>query len=68
MSTARAAVELMANSSEDVDAKFEAFTKDLTELSLRHRIGITGEPILFVLEDIDLDRYYTCDAESRLDY
>lgn len=68
MSTARAAVELTAKSSEDVDAKFKAFTKDLTELSLKHRIGITGEPTLFILEDIDLDRYYTCDAESRLIY
>ena len=46
MSIARAAVELMANSCEEVNAKFEAFTKDLTELSLRHRIGITGEPVV----------------------
>jgi hypothetical protein len=53
---------------EAINAQFEAFTRDLTELSIKHRIGITGEPTLFILEDIDLDRTYTCDADSRLIY
>jgi hypothetical protein len=65
MSTAKAAVE---QTDQDVEAQFEAFTKDLTELSLKHKIGIAGDPVLFVLEDIDLDRVYTCDADSRLTY
>jgi hypothetical protein len=54
--------------SEDTNAKFEAFVRDLTELSLRHRIGIAGDPVLFILEDVDLDRTYACDADSALVY
>ena len=65
MSTARLAV---AEPSQDVDVDFDAFARDLTELSLKHRIGIAGDPVLFVLEDIDLDRVYACDADSRLTY
>jgi len=68
MSTARARVEPATQNQQDIEAQFEAFTRDLTELSLKYRIGITGEPTLFILEDIDLDRVYTCDAESRLVY
>jgi hypothetical protein len=58
----------MTQNQEAINAQFEAFTRDLTELSLKHRIGIAGEPVLFILEDIDLDRTYTCDADSRLVY
>lgn len=65
MSTARTAME---QKDENVEAQFEAFTRDLTELSLKHRIGIAGDPVLFILEDIDLDRVYACDADSRLTY
>ena len=65
MSTARLAV---AEPSQNVDVDFDAFARDLTELSLKHRIGIAGDPVLFVLEDIDLDRVYTSDADSRLTY
>lgn len=44
------------------------FLDALTEFSRRYKIGITGKPVLFVLENEDFDRVYSCDAESRLDY
>lgn len=65
MSTVKVAV---AKPDENVDVDFDAFAKDLTELSIKHGVGIAGDPVLFILEDIDLDRVYTCDAESRLTY
>lgn len=45
-----------------------SFLDALTEISKRYRIGVTGDPILFILEDVDLDRVYSCDAESKLVY
>jgi hypothetical protein len=44
------------------------FLDALTEISRRYKIGVTGEPILFVMEDDDLERIYSCDAESRLSF
>jgi hypothetical protein len=50
------------------DAEVAAFLQALTELSRQHKIGITGEPVLFSLEDEDVDREYAIDAESNLIY
>ena len=50
------------------DAEVSAFLNALTELSRQHKIGITGNPILFSLEDEDTDREYTSDAESNMIY
>ena len=50
------------------DAEVEAFLHALTELSRQHKIGITGEPVLFSLEAEDMDREYTSDADSNLVY
>jgi hypothetical protein len=50
------------------DAQVAAFLSALTELSRQHKIGITGEPVLFSLEDEDIDREYASDAESNLIY
>ena len=50
------------------DAEVAAFLQALTELSRQHKIGITGEPVLFSLEDEDMDREYASDAESNLLY
>jgi hypothetical protein len=50
------------------DAEIAAFLTALTELSRQHRIGITGDPVLFSLEFEDLDREYTSDADSNLIY
>ncbi len=44
------------------------FLDALTVISRHHKIGITGEPILFVIEDDDYEKAYSCDAESRLDF
>jgi hypothetical protein len=50
------------------DAQVEAFLQALTELSRQHKIGITGESVLFSLEDEDMDREYASDADSNLIY
>jgi hypothetical protein len=50
------------------DAEVAAFLTALTELSRQYKIGITGDPVLFSLEDEDLDREYASDAESNLTY
>lgn len=42
------------------------FLDGLAELSRRHRIGITGQPILFVMEHDDFERAYTADDDSNL--
>lgn len=46
----------------------EPFLAELTELSRKYKIGIAGDPVLFCLEDEDLDRSYASDAESGLVY
>ena len=64
MSTA----ELAREKPLDADPQIEAFLRDLTQLSLQYKIGIAGNPILFCLEDEDLDRTYSSDADSALVY
>ncbi len=61
------AVQTLSKSDEP-QAQLEPFLTELTELSRKYKIGIAGEPILFCLEDEDLDRTYTSDADSALVY
>lgn len=42
------------------------FAQELTTLSKKHRIGIAGEPVLFVMEPDDDSRRYSVDGESCL--
>ena len=42
------------------------FLAELTELSVKHGIGITGAPVLFLMEQEDFAATYTIDAESNL--
>lgn len=53
---------------DDPQAELEPFLQELTELSRKYKIGITGNPVLFCLEDEDFDRTYTSDADSALVY
>ncbi len=48
------------------EEKLQAFTRELTEVSRKHGIGIAGEPDLFVFEPEDYAAVYHCDSESRL--
>lgn len=48
--------------------KMRNFLSDLGELSHKYRIGICGEPVLFVTEDIDISRQYRADSESCLHF
>lgn len=52
----------------DSEVALEPFLQELTELSRKYKIGITGNPILFCLEDEDFDRNYSSDADSALVY
>jgi hypothetical protein len=58
----------MVNNSEAEKDNLLMFLDGLTELSRKHKIGITGQPILFIMEDDDLERVYTSDAESNLSF
>ena len=49
-----------------VDTNLDFFLRELTELSLKYRIGITEPVGLFVMEDQDFDLVYSCDADGRL--
>lgn len=39
-------------------AETQEFLRELTELSLKHRIGIAGPFDIFAMEDDDFDRIY----------
>ena len=47
----------------DAEVKFLA---ELTALSQKYRLGITGDALLFLMEWDDDERTYTCDSESKL--
>ena len=47
-------------------AKCDAFLSELTELSAKYGIGITGSPILFVMKEEDFPYSYRIDSESNL--
>ena len=42
------------------------FLNELTELSSKHGIAITGEPVLFVMEPEDRQFSYRMDEQSRV--
>jgi hypothetical protein len=44
------------------------FLKKLTELSCEFGVGITGAPVLFLMEADDFERHYYSDADSRIEY
>jgi hypothetical protein len=39
-------------------AEIQEFVRELTELSLKHRMGIAGPFDIFMMEDDDFDRIY----------
>jgi len=53
---------------DDSEVELEPFLQELTELSRKHKIGIAGNPVLFCLQEEDLNRAYSSDAESALVY
>ncbi len=58
----------MTDFKRDQNDKLDEFLSALTGLSQSYRISITGTPILFVMEDDDFERTYSCDDESKLDF
>ena len=48
------------------DKQLESFLYDLTELSRRYKIGITGDMEPFVMEKDDSALAYTCNADGKL--
>ena len=47
-------------------AKVEQFLSELTELSDKYGIAITGKPVLFMMEKEDYAFAYRADDESNL--
>lgn len=45
-----------------------AFLRDLTELSRKHKIALSGEPILFEMEPEDMATEYRCDDDSIVSF
>jgi hypothetical protein len=43
-----------------------AFLVDLTDLTHKHQIAVSGQPVLIVLEREDYALQYECDAEGHL--
>jgi hypothetical protein len=52
----------------DANEKAKLFLAELTELSKRYGIAITGKPVLFVMEWEDNNSAYFADAESNLSF
>ena len=46
----------------------QIFLKELTEISFRFGLAITGAPFLFLLEPEDYDRCYRVDATDRINF
>ncbi len=63
---ATSALKLVASETPSVSEQTEAFVRELTELSHKHRIGITGSPDLFLLDRDDFALAYDCDDKSKL--
>ena len=51
---------------DDTIDKVECFLAELSEISTKHGIGISGEAVLFMLENEDHVYKYVIDDESRL--
>ena len=50
------------------EEKTARFLLELTMLSVRHGVGIAGQPTLFVMEQDDYDRTYKIDDNSKLSF
>ena len=48
--------------------KIARFLEHLTRLSLQCGIGITGKPVLFMMEPNDYERAYKIDDDSNLSF
>jgi hypothetical protein len=48
------------------DEAISPFLSELSELCRKHRIGITGDATLFVMEPVDLLLSYSVDENSKL--
>lgn len=48
--------------------KIDDFLRELTELSLKHKLGISGPFDLFVMEYDDLDRTYCDDKRGKYEF
>jgi hypothetical protein len=55
-----------ADKAATTEPDLSAFLRDLSELCRRHGLGITGTPILFVMEPEDYQLSYVADADREL--
>ncbi len=55
-----------SNVQSDIEARTQAFLNEITELSIKHGIAITGDPVLFVMEHEDYNSRYKADRDSKL--
>lgn len=51
-----------------IDVDEGEFVRELTELSRKYQIGISGSMTLFVMEPEDFERRYSCNEQSRLSF
>lgn len=58
-------IRVAAETKSDAD-KASDFARELTEITHKHGVGITGEPVLFMLEKDDASLSYDVDGESHL--
>jgi hypothetical protein len=68
-STGNVIMAQQANSLSAQESKPEKLTEfldELSELSAKYGIGITGDPVLFIMEKDDFAFSYRADAESNL--
>lgn len=56
----------MKQKAEDRKANLDAFLRELSDLSRKHGLGITGAPTLFIMEPVDWQLSYCSDANSNL--
>lgn len=49
-------------------AKVEAFLADLTTACIKHGIGLSGEPTMFVMETDDYERKFRPDDEGNISF
>lgn len=48
------------------DCATKDFLRDLTDLSVKHKIGITTDGVLFYMEHDDMPESYAVDQDSKL--
>lgn len=64
--TRSAATEPISGGQIDVDEG--EFVRELTELSRKYQIGISGSMTLFVMEPEDFERRYSSNKQSQLSF